>query len=263
VTDAPVLGVIPARLGSRRLPRKPLLPLAGRPLIEWVWRRVAGFATVDAWVIATDAEEIAEACAGFGAPVVMTSGAHQSGTERVGEVVRLPAYRRYGTLVNVQGDEPFIEEEHVAMALSQVRAGWDIGTVATPVRTIGAWRDDAVVKVARRADGAALYFSRAGIPHKRDGEPTAQELGSPLYLRHIGVYAYGREALLHWVSLPSCELERTERLEQLRALVAGLTIGVGVVERAERGVDTEADAAAAAQRLGEVAHDSCEERSRT
>jgi 3-deoxy-manno-octulosonate cytidylyltransferase (CMP-KDO synthetase) len=117
------------------------------------------------------------------------------------------------------------------------------------VRTREAFRDPAVVKVARRPDGAALYFSRAPIPHRRAGEPTDRELGTRLYLRHIGIYAYGRAALARWVTLPPSELEETERLEQLRALAAGMRIGVGLVEEAEIGVDTLEDAARAEQRL--------------
>jgi 3-deoxy-manno-octulosonate cytidylyltransferase (CMP-KDO synthetase) len=249
LTSQSVLGVVPARLGSERLPRKPLHPLAGRPLIEWVWRRIERFGVLDACVVATDAEEILEACVGFGARAVMTSPAHRSGTDRVAEVAALPEFRDYGVLVNVQGDEPLVTEEQVGGAVSQVRAGFDVGTVAAPVRTGAAWRDPAVVKVARRPDGAALYFSRAAIPHKRDGEPTAAELSSSLYLRHVGVYAYGRSALERWVRLAPSELEEAERLEQLRALSAGLTIGVGLVAQAEGGVDTAEDAARAERRL--------------
>jgi 3-deoxy-manno-octulosonate cytidylyltransferase (CMP-KDO synthetase) len=244
-----VLGVVPARLGSERLPRKPLYPLAGRPLLEWVWRRVSTFGVLDACVIATDSEEIAEACAAFGARAVLTSADHATGTERVAEVAGQGAFAGYDLLVNVQGDEPFVREEHVTEAVAQVRAGFDVGTVATPVRTREAFRDPAVVKVARRRDGAALYFSRAGIPFRRAGEPSEEALSTPLYLRHIGVYAYGRAALERWVALPPGDLEETERLEQLRPLAAGLRIGVGLVERAEGGVDTAEDAARAERRL--------------
>jgi 3-deoxy-manno-octulosonate cytidylyltransferase (CMP-KDO synthetase) len=249
VTSNPVLGVVPARLGSERLPRKPLHRLAGRPLLEWVWRRIEGFGVLDACVIATDAPEILEACAEFGARAVMTSAEHTSGTERVAEVAALPEFRSYETLVNVQGDEPFVTEEQVAAAVAQVRSGFDVGTAAAPVRTQAAWRDPAVVKVARRPDGAALYFSRASIPFRRDGEPTEAELSTSLYLRHVGVYAYTRAGLERWVTLPPGELEQTERLEQLRALAAGLTIGVGLVAEAEGGVDTAEDAARAERRL--------------
>lgn len=234
-----------------RLPRKPLVMLAGRPLIEWVWRRVSAMATVERCVIATDAQVVLDACAAFGATAVPTAASHASGTDRVAEVAALPEYRGYELIVNVQGDEPFVKEEHVAGAVAVVRAGWAVGTVATPVRTLQAWRDPAVVKVARRPDGAALYFSRAPIPHLREGEPTAELLDSELYLRHVGVYAYGRNTLEQWVRLPPAALEEVERLEQLRPLAAGLTIGVAVVGEAEGGVDTPADVARAERRLRE------------
>jgi 3-deoxy-manno-octulosonate cytidylyltransferase (CMP-KDO synthetase) len=244
-----VLGVIPARLGSERLPRKPLVELAGRPLIEWVWRRVATLGELDACVIATDSAEIARVCAGFGARVAMTRVEHRTGTERVAEVAELPEYRTHDIVVNVQGDEPFVCEEQIAAAIGQVRHGYEIGTVAAPVGTAAALRDPAVVKVVRRADGAALYFSRSAIPYRRDGDPDAGLLGGPSYLRHIGVYACRRAALLRWVALPESRLEALERLEQLRALEAGMTIGVAVTGAIEAGVDTPADAERAAARL--------------
>lgn len=256
MTSRSVLAVVPARLGSERLPRKPLRPLAGRPLLEWVWRRIERFAVVDACVIATDADEVLEACAAFGARAVLTSGAHASGTDRVAEVAGRSEFGGYDLFVNVQGDEPFVTEEQVAVAVSQVRLGFDVGTAAAPVRTAAAWRDPSVVKVARRQDGAALYFSRAAIPFRRDGEPTAAELSTSLYLRHVGVYAYTRAGLERWVSLPPGELEQAERLEQLRALAAGLTIGVGLVSEAEGGVDTAEDAARAERRLRQEMNES-------
>lgn len=244
-----ILGVIPARLGSERLPRKPLYPIAGRPLIEWVWRRVVGMSLFDAVVVATDSEEVAEACRAAGATVELTAASHASGTDRVAEVVTRPEYADYGIIVNVQGDEPFIQEAPVAAAARLVAEGWDIGTAATPVRSADAWRDPAVVKVVRGADGGALYFSRAPIPHPRDAEPTPAALASPWYLRHLGVYAYTASALARWVALPAGGLESIERLEQLRALAAGLRIGVAVVDEAEGGVDTPEDARRAAARL--------------
>jgi len=243
------LGVIPARIGSERLPRKPLYPLAGRPLIEWVWRRAAGFRALDAVVVATDSEQVAAVCRTLGAPVELTSFLHASGTERVAEVVARPAYRGYDVVVNIQGDEPFVTEEQVRAAVELVEGGWDVGTVATPVRTLAAWRDPAVVKVVRGDDGRALYFSRAPIPHRRDGEPDERELASPRYLRHVGIYAYARPALERWVALPPHALERIERLEQLRALAAGLRVGVALVSHAEGGIDTPEEALRAEERL--------------
>lgn len=249
-----ILGVIPARIGSERLPRKPLYPLAGRPLIEWVWKRAQSFPVLDAVVVATDSEEIAAVCRAAGAAVELTSADHPSGTDRIAEVVSRSAYDGFDVIVNIQGDEPFVAEEQVALAAELVAAGWAVGTVATPVRTLEAWRNPAVVKVVRRDDGGALYFSRAPIPHRREGEPTPAELSGPRYLRHLGVYAYSPEALARWVALPAGELEQIERLEQLRALGAGLGIGVALVDGGEGGVDTQEDARRAEERLLAVAY---------
>jgi 3-deoxy-manno-octulosonate cytidylyltransferase (CMP-KDO synthetase) len=253
VRNGRTLGVIPARLGSERLPRKPLHPIAGRPLLEWVWRRVSGFQVLDRVVVATDAVEIADVCRDWGAAVEMTSVAHVSGTARIGELVQRAAYTDFDVIVNVQGDEPFVEEAHVAAAVAQVRSGFDIGTVAAPVGTIEAWLDPAVVKVTRRADGAALYFSRSPVPHLRDGAPTAAALTGGSYLRHIGLYAYRADVVRDWSRLPESELESIEKLEQLRALAAGLTIGVALAASSEGGVDTQADAERAEQRLRSAA----------
>jgi 3-deoxy-manno-octulosonate cytidylyltransferase (CMP-KDO synthetase) len=244
------LGVIPARLGSERLPRKPLHLIAGRTLIEWVWRRARAIRVLDAVVVATDSEEVAAACKGFGGEVVLTSAAHESGTERVAEVATLSPFQGFDVVVNIQGDEPFVTEEQVAAAVGLVRAGWDVGTAASALTTAGAWRDPAVVKVVRDDQGGALYFSRSPIPHARGREPTEAELASDPWLRHIGVYAYSPSALARWVALPPTELERVERLEQLRPLVAGLRIGVAVVGAAEGGIDTPEDVIRAAARLG-------------
>lgn len=245
-----ILGVIPARLGSERLPRKPLHSIAGRPLLEWVWRRVSAMQVFDRVVIATDSEEIMDACGRWDAPAVMTDASHESGTSRLAEVVARQEYQAYGIIVNVQGDEPFVEEAHVSAAVGEVARGFDIGTVAAPVGTLASWRDPGTVKVTRRQDGAALYFSRSPIPYLRDGEPTAAELAAAPYLRHVGLYAYRASVLRAWAALPATDLERIEKLEQLRALAAGLTIGVAVVAVAEGGVDTPQDAARAAEKLG-------------
>lgn len=238
-----VLGVIPARLSSVRLPRKPLHPIAGRPLVEWVWRRAVDSRVFDAVVIATDSAEVESAARGFGASAVLTRGDHPSGTDRVAEVVRRAEWRGYPVIVNVQGDEPFVRRDHLQAAVALVRhGGWDVGTVATPIGSLAEWREAAVVKVVRGGDGRALFFTRAPVPHPRDAEP---DFDTGAYLRHVGIYAYTRDALLRWVALPESALERIEKLEQLRPLAAGLRIGVAVGEPAEGGVDTPADAARA------------------
>lgn len=242
---AGVLGVIPARLSSQRLPSKPLHHLAGRPLIEWVWRRVTALALFDAVVVATDSEQVADAVRACGGQAVMTRADHPSGTDRVAEVARMAEYENFGTIVNVQGDEPFVSGDHLRAAIGLVRDGWDAGTVATPIRAVEEWREPSIVKVVRADDGAALYFSRAPVPALRDAEPGPDDFGRGLFLRHVGIYSYRRDALLRWVSLPESPLEQAEKLEQLRPLAAGLRIGVAVGAPAEGGVDTPADAARA------------------
>lgn len=253
---ARVLGVIPARLASTRLPRKPLHPLAGRPLIEWVWRRAVDSRIFQQIVVATDSVEIADAARAFGAEVELTSAEHPSGTDRVAEVSRLSRYSDYPVIVNVQGDEPFVAAEHLRAAAALVEGSdWPTGTVATAIRDRAAWLDPTVVKVVRGDDGGALLFTRAPVPHARDRDPSEDDFASGAFLRHIGIYAYRREALERWVSLPEGRLERIERLEQLRPLAAGIRMGVAVVGPAEPGVDTPEDAARADRRLRSAAAD--------
>jgi 3-deoxy-manno-octulosonate cytidylyltransferase (CMP-KDO synthetase) len=247
-----VLGVIPARLGSTRLPRKPLHLVAGRPIIEWVWQRAIASDVFHRVVIATDSAEVADVARRFGAMVELTRSDHPSGTDRVAEVVALPEHANYRIVVNVQGDEPFVSTEHLAAAVDLVVSGWPVGTVAAPLEDIESWRDPATVKVALGDDGGALLFSRAPIPFLRDRAPTDEDLASGAFLRHIGIYAYARDALFRWVELPEARLERLERLEQLRPLAAGVRIGVAVVAPAEPGVDTPEDAARADRRLREM-----------
>ena len=249
MTGSKILGVIPARLGSERLPRKPLQLLGGRPLIEVVWRRVSAFKVLDRIIVATDSEEIAAVCRAAGAEVELTADSHRSGTERVAEVAS--RHPEFDVVVNIQGDEPFLVEDHVRLSAQLVLEGWDIGTPSVPIETIEAWHDASAVKIARTIEGRALYFSRAPIPFKRDEEPTAAELKSDQFLRHIGVYAYARAVLLNLVQLPETELERIEKLEQLRALAHGLRIGVAITKVAAAGIDTPEDLAHAQAFFGE------------
>jgi 3-deoxy-D-manno-octulosonate cytidylyltransferase len=248
------LGIIPARLRSARLPRKPLTDIAGRPLIEWVWRRVAGSRLFEHLVVATDSEEVAAVVRAVGGEAVLTDVGHVSGTDRVAEVARLPTFRDYPYLVNVQGDEPFVRDGDIAAAARLVaEEGWQIGTVAAPIADRDEWMDPSVVKCVRGANGQALYFSRAAVPHPRDGLESGDLGARTIFLRHVGLYAYTRDALLEWVSLPEGDLERIERLEQLRPLAAGMRIGVALVPPGEGGVDTPADAARAELQLREQA----------
>jgi len=239
----PVLGVIPARLGSSRLPRKPLLPLAGEPLILWVIRRVAEAGVCDRLVVATDAREIAQVVEAAGHEAVLTSPAHQSGTERVAEVVANKSFSGFEIILNVQGDEPLVAREALAGAVARVQEGDPIGTAAGALDAALA-HDPARVKVVVDARGHALYFSRAPIPFDRDAT------GDVVYRQHVGVYAYTREALERWVRLPPVPEERWERLEQLRPLVHGLPIGVALCAAAAApGVDTPHDLSTTAAQL--------------
>lgn len=234
------LGVIPARLASRRLPRKPLHVIAGRPLIEWVWRRVSSLGLTEALVVATESDEVAQIVRAFGGEAVITDPDHPSGTDRVAEVANLPAYRSLPYILNVQGDEPFVTATQIRAVLSLVaEEGWAVGTAATPLRNVSEWTEPSTVKVVTGDRGHALYFSRASIPYARD---MAASSIPNLALRHLGLYAYTREALMKWVSLPVAPLEGVEKLEQLRPLSAGLSIGVALVDMTDGGIDTLDDA---------------------
>ena len=231
----PVLGVIPARLGSSRLPRKPLLPLAGEPLILWVVRRVADAALCDRVVVATDAREIAGVVERAGFEAVLTSQAPQSGTERAAEVIAKQSFTKFDVILNVQGDEPLVALAALAGALDCVQRGEPIGTAAGSLDPDLA-ADANRVKVVVSPAGRAVYFSRAPIPFDRDGA------GDVVYHQHVGVYAYTREALERWVKLPPVPQERWERLEQLRPLLHGIPIGVALFDTpAAPGVDTADD----------------------
>lgn len=236
-----VLCVLPARISSERIPRKPLRDIAGRPLVEWSWRAARRVGAFDEVWIATDAEEVVEAAEAFGARAVLTSAEHPSGTDRVAEAARRPEARGHDVVVNFQADEPFLAPESVARAVAAVRNGEAaVATLAAPLEDLAAWRSEAVVKVVRDGTGDALYFSRAPIPHRRGGAP---DLPDPRgrYLRHVGTYVFRREALERWTDLPPSPLEELERLEQLRALEAGLRIRVIEGPPTEPGVDEPGD----------------------
>ena len=232
-----VLGVIPARIGSTRLPNKPLQLLAGEPLITRVIERVLDHDLVEQLVVATDSSRVAEVAQRSRVRAVLTDGAHQTGTDRVAEVADRAEFAGFDTIVNIQGDEPFLSRDALAGALARVEQGDDVGTAAVPLDPALA-DDPSRVKVVTDARGRALYFSRAVIPHRR--EPSDASEG--LYWQHLGIYAYTRGALIRWVGLPACAAEQAERLEQLRALHYGLTIGVARLdEPALPGIDTADD----------------------
>jgi 3-deoxy-manno-octulosonate cytidylyltransferase (CMP-KDO synthetase) len=238
------LAVIPARLGASRLPRKPLRLLAGSPLIVRVWERVAGLEVADRCVVATDSEEVARAARTAGAEVALTSPAHPSGTDRVAEVAARPEFAHFDAVLNVQGDEPFVDGDAVRKAAELVTSGtFPLGTVAAPAPT-AVLDNPNVVKVVRADSGRALYFSRAPVPYLRDSADAAER--DACVAQHIGVYAYTREALARWVALAPHALERIERLEQLRPLAAGIPMGVAMIDSVPPGgIDTEDDLARA------------------
>lgn len=221
--------VIPARHGSSRLPGKPLLPLAGKPLLQWVHERATQSGATEI-LVATDDERIADTARGFGARVVMTALTHQSGTDRIAEVAARAGWAPDDIVVNLQGDEPMMPAALVNQVAGLLEAHPQdaIGTLASKVATLNAFLDPNVVKVITDAQGRALYFSRAPVPWGRDSAPAglASQRGFAGARRHIGLYAYRVEALRRLSMSPPSLLEQIEKLEQLRALEAGLSIRV-------------------------------------
>jgi 3-deoxy-manno-octulosonate cytidylyltransferase (CMP-KDO synthetase) len=234
------LAVIPARLGATRLPRKPLRLLAGIPLVVRVFQRVVEIGVVEAVVVATDSDEVAEVVRAYGGRAVLTSPDHVSGTHRVAEVARRPEFAHVDVIVNVQGDEPFLSQRAVVGATRMVTGGgFPLGTAAV-MATPQILNDPNVVKVVAADDGRAMYFSRAPIPFLRDAADA--ELQRTRIWQHLGLYAYERSALMQWIELPETPLEHIERLEQLRPLAAGVPIGVSLIDEPVRpGIDTEDD----------------------
>jgi 3-deoxy-manno-octulosonate cytidylyltransferase (CMP-KDO synthetase) len=225
------IAVIPARLASTRLPRKMLREIAGKPLIGVVYEAVRSSLLLADVIVATDSDEIMSACVAHGWNAQMTSPRHRSGTERVHEVSgREPA----DVYINVQGDEPLVRSEQLATLLDVMHnPAAQVGTVMTPCAAEDIPNPNAV-KVVTDLTGRALYFSRATIPHDRDGT-------TPRYFKHLGLYAYRKGALDTFVSLPESSLEKSERLEQLRFLENGIPIYVGETPYDSVGVDTEED----------------------
>ena len=225
--------IIPSRYASTRLPGKPLRLIAGKTLVHRVYERACLAKVPETVIVATDHEEIEKEVKSFGGHVVMTSVNHPTGTDRLAEVAaKLP---QYDIIVNVQGDEPLIDPDVIDRLAQDLmdHEDLDMATVATPLRK-DEYEDPSAVKVVVNQKGEALYFSRSLIPFPR------HEFSVPP-LKHVGIYAYRRDFLLAYAKMEQTTLEKTESLEQLRALEMGFKIGVIPVETEDIGIDTEAD----------------------
>lgn len=244
--------VIPARLGSTRLPRKVLREIGGKPVVRHVWEaaRRSGAGEI---VIATDSDEVLQACAAFGADAQLTSPQHQSGTDRANEIARTRGWDAQTVVVNLQGDEPLMPPALVRQAAELLAGDGEahIASLCHPIHALDEWLNPNVVKVVMDRRGYALYFSRAPIPWRRDGStPGAPRMPEGLVFRHIGLYAYRVAALAEFSQLPPSPLEECEALEQLRGLTHGFRIRMGVVDNPPpRGIDTEEDLKAVAALL--------------
>lgn len=229
--------VIPARLGSTRLPEKALADIHGKPMIQHVYERAKKVKGVDHVVVATDHRRIVEAIEKCGGTAVLTPESLSSGTDRVAFVAKS---RADDIFINVQGDEPMLDPLSVERSLDLVRLGrFSMATPAAPLKDEVALRNPNVVKVLVAADERAVYFSRYPIPYSRGPVPPDPQLLACRH--HLGVYVYTRETLLKFSSLPQSPWETAESLEQLRALYHGIPIGVARAERATTGVDTHED----------------------
>ncbi len=229
-----VLGVIPARLASTRLPRKVLRPLLGEPLLVWVHRAAAACPQLDRIVIAADSDEVMALCADRGFDAVLTSPDLPSGSDRLFAVAQQIPAEIY---VNIQGDEPMLKPAHITALLAPFSQPYvDVTTLKVRCETSEIGNPNAV-KVVTAPDGRALYFSRAPIPFHRDADT------APVYFKHLGLYAYRRAALQRFAALAPTPLELTERLEQLRLLENNISLYVTETEHDTIGVDTEEDLA--------------------
>ncbi len=254
--------VIPSRFGSSRFPGKPLAVLAGKPLVAWVVEAVKKAKGFDEVLVATDDERIVKAVEEHGGKAVMTPSELPSGTDRIACATRNflgDDFADDDILVNVQGDEPLIDPELVTALAQKLNDDerWSMATAVTPIKSSADFAAKSVVKVVMDRDGGALYFSRAPIPCDRDNIPdfpTSQPLNSStsqLYVRHLGIYAYRGAFLKKYITEPPCELEKTEKLEQLRALWMGAKIAVVRTEDEGVGVDTPEDAERVAKILAD------------
>ncbi len=246
-----VYGIIPSRFGSSRFPGKPLADLAGKPLVAWVVEAVQKAKSLDEVLVATDDDRIVQAVQSFGGRAIMTPSDLPSGTDRIAVAARNflgGDFSDDDILVNIQGDEPLIDPALIDALVEKLRASsrYDMATAVTPILSADDFAAKTVVKVVLDRDDGALYFSRAAIPCDRDNEPT---FPNALTVRHLGIYAYRGGFLKRYIKEPPCDLEKTEKLEQLRALWMGAKIAVVRTNDEGVGVDTPEDAVRVAKIL--------------
>lgn len=244
------VGIIPARYASTRFPGKPLATLAGKPVIEHVYRRVVE--ALGSAYVATDDDRIAQAVERFGGQAVMTRADHKSGTDRIAEALEKTG-REVDVVVNVQGDEPFITTRQIeTLCHCFDDEQTQIATLGKPFESMEAVENPNSPKIVTDLKGFALYFSRSVIPYIRGFEQTNWLSHFP-YLKHLGIYAYRTEVLREITQLPQSPLEKAESLEQLRWLQAGYRIKVGITDEETVGIDTPEDLVRAERFLNERA----------
>ncbi|MEH6456064.1 MAG: 3-deoxy-manno-octulosonate cytidylyltransferase [Cocleimonas sp.] len=235
--------VIPSRYSSTRLPGKPLRLIAGKPMIQHVYERAQAAAEVLSFkeiIVATDDERIQQTCEAFGAEVCMTSSAHETGSDRLAEVVEIKQWADDTIVVNLQGDEPLTPIESLKQVAENLAKNPEatMSTLSTAIQTEAEYKDPNVVKVVTDKKGLAMYFSRASIPFQRDEGVSVNAFAQ----RHIGIYAYRASYLTSFAKMEACQVEQLEKLEQLRAMWFGARIHVAVAEQVPgHGVDTEED----------------------
>lgn len=229
-----ILGVIPARYQSQRLPGKPLAMIGNRPMVQWVYEAARRCPVLSHVVVATDNEQVAACVRQFGGQVEMTRSDHATGTDRVAEVAT--RYAELNVVVNIQGDQPFVTPEMLTQLVAPYTRGEtpEMTTLACPLEAESGYTDPSVVKVVCDRHGRALYFSRAPIPYYRNAGP------APVF-HHLGLYGFRRDFLLHYAQLPATPLEHCEGLEQLRVLEHGYPIIVCQTQRAVIEVNTPDD----------------------
>lgn len=230
--ESHILGVIPARWASTRFPGKALHPIAGKPLVQHVWERVSRCRGLSRVIIATDDARISDAAAAFGAEAEFTNPAHPSGTDRIAEVAR--RHPEYSHVINIQGDEPLINPRLVNRLAARLLGDPEIRmiTAASEFQDLRELKNENIVKVVLNKHGQALYFSRSVIPFQRRETPKLK------FYRHQGIYGFRRDFLLEFVRWAPSLLEKTEQLEQLRALENGAPIHVIITRDDSIGVDT-------------------------